>query len=267
MNRDEYRALGKRLLRPERPRLAEARAAVEGVTDAREAWETLVARGFVPDDEVDVSYRKYRRGRGQWAPSPATARDAAVVAADFAAMLTAEELAREFLAAAKAVGVVASERFLWETGWPRSRAAGASVHDALDAAGDAALDAAGDDRMERAGKSVWPMVRAAGFPYEFEDLEGQSAGAEFEEFFASHIAATAGDAWVWADAAKRGLRLAANAKGVAKSARGELVRDLPDPYEPLLALWGTGYGLDRAGEEGVTLVCPRVMAKKGRNPK
>jgi hypothetical protein len=41
---------------PGRPRLPEARTVVIGMTDVREAWEALIARGLVPGPE--------REGRG-----------------------------------------------------------------------------------------------------------------------------------------------------------------------------------------------------------
>jgi len=52
-------ALAKRILRPDQPRLTEAQAAVEGLTDPREAWEVLATRGVIPADWIDAPNRRF----------------------------------------------------------------------------------------------------------------------------------------------------------------------------------------------------------------
>jgi hypothetical protein len=85
--------LGARVLRPARPRLKEARAAVAGVRDPREAWEALAARDLIPMAWVGGAARTFRNG---WKRSAPPTVDAAVMlGADAAGAATAEELVRE----------------------------------------------------------------------------------------------------------------------------------------------------------------------------
>jgi hypothetical protein len=86
-----------RLLRPDRPRLAEAQKVVENLYDAREAWEALAARGLIPMEWVDQDTRSYiidsNEGarRGYFPPS---VRMALSLACDVAMVKAAEEIAR-----------------------------------------------------------------------------------------------------------------------------------------------------------------------------
>lgn len=56
---DGDRSLAARILRPARPGLAAARAAVAGITDPREAWEALAARGIIPLEWVEDPRRDF----------------------------------------------------------------------------------------------------------------------------------------------------------------------------------------------------------------
>lgn len=219
-----------------------------------------MARGFVPHDEVDVAHRRYRRERGRWGPSPPTANDAATVASDFAAMQTAEQLAVEFVAAAHPLGVVAAQRFWWTTDWPRSRPTGTGLHVSTVLLCEDLAALVGDAAMERAGKRVWPVMRASGFAYEFEDRERLPRGAS-EEWFAAGATDAAGYELVWDEAAREGMRLPRRAKAIPKGVRGAPMNELRNPFTPLVALWATGYGIDSANESGLYLVCPRVLVK------
>lgn len=55
-------ALARRVFRPIRPRLAEVRAAIAGIDDPQEAWETLAARGILPANWCDNDARRFRAG-------------------------------------------------------------------------------------------------------------------------------------------------------------------------------------------------------------
>jgi hypothetical protein len=87
-----------RLLRPDRPRLAEAQKIVENVYDAKEAWETLSTRGLIPREWVNRDDRSYvldapdGARRGYFPPS---IRMAVSLACDASNVLLAEELARK----------------------------------------------------------------------------------------------------------------------------------------------------------------------------
>ncbi len=58
----DYAALAERVFRPTLARLTEVRAAIAEITDAREAWETLSARGVLPEEWVDNDARWFRSG-------------------------------------------------------------------------------------------------------------------------------------------------------------------------------------------------------------
>ena len=86
-----------RLLRPDRPRLAEAQKLVENVYDAREAWETLSARGFIPSEWVhrdDRSYLLEAPDGARRAYFPPSLRMALSLACDTANVRAAEEIGR-----------------------------------------------------------------------------------------------------------------------------------------------------------------------------
>lgn len=88
-----------RLLRPDRPRLAEAQKIVENLYDAKEAWEMLCARGLIPREWVGADNRSYvleapdGARRGYFPPS---VRMAISLASDSSNVMLAEELARKF---------------------------------------------------------------------------------------------------------------------------------------------------------------------------
>lgn len=87
-----------RLLRPDRPRLAEAQKLVESLYDAKEAWEILSSRGFIPRDWINRDERSYvleapdGSRRGYFPPS---IRMAISLASDAQNILLAEEVARK----------------------------------------------------------------------------------------------------------------------------------------------------------------------------
>jgi hypothetical protein len=86
-----------RLLRPDRPRLAEAQKVVENLYDAKEAWEALAARGLIPKEWVSQDNRSYvleapdGARRGYFPPS---IRMALSLACDGATAKAAEDIAR-----------------------------------------------------------------------------------------------------------------------------------------------------------------------------
>lgn len=92
-----HRDVYERLLRPDRPRLAEALKIVENLYDAKEAWETLSTRGLVPREWLSRDERSYvldapdGSRRGYFPPS---IRMAVSLACDMNNILAAEEAAR-----------------------------------------------------------------------------------------------------------------------------------------------------------------------------
>jgi hypothetical protein len=55
-------AIARRVLRPRRGGLDAVRAAIEELTDAREAWETLAVRGLIAHEWFESDARSFRAG-------------------------------------------------------------------------------------------------------------------------------------------------------------------------------------------------------------
>lgn len=98
MTPDEF---GASILRPKRPSLDAVTAMVGGAKSAREAWETLAARGHLPFEMVEDPSRRFtassERAKGPWRSHPATVDDVIAFASDLAGVARAEALAREFV--------------------------------------------------------------------------------------------------------------------------------------------------------------------------
>jgi hypothetical protein len=227
-----------RVLRPERPRLALARAVAAGYDDAVAAWEALAASGVIPLAWVGDPGRLFAcldcGGIGTiddetfHAPAahPWSVETAVAFAADPAGVLRAEALAREVVARLAPWGVPQPARVVWRVGAPR---------DATPAALAPPMDAAW-----RAWSAVPRAARLARVPQ--GSLPDGVWGLVDSQFVAAQQ-------WAACAAVDGGTVL-----------RGEPVRfaDLPDPFAPLVALWETGYALDAITAEAVVLVAPEV---------
>lgn len=89
-----------RFLRPYRPRLEEARAAMEGVSSPQEAWEALQNVGLIPESWLDpmrcgFCFRKEGKGNGNIENLPTSVEMAVTVAADALSIQRSFELIRE----------------------------------------------------------------------------------------------------------------------------------------------------------------------------
>jgi hypothetical protein len=282
---NDREALERRMLRPERPRLALARAAVEGLTNPREAWEALATRGLIPDAWVADPSRVFRvarrcaccRGarrvwsgegefatsaecgacsaRGVWfadAPQPATVAACVALAGDAAGLATAEALAREFVARAaprlpaaervvreSAAGPRAAvpwaaftsspARTVWQLGGPFSRPP--RPHPGALLAQAAALALSGRPRAAHEDLP-WPGGRLSGAP-------DSAASALADDLTAA--------CWYWVSVRE----------GVALP-EWRALRDLADPFDPLLEIWRMGYALDAVSHEAFALIAPEA---------
>lgn len=100
-----------RLLRPDRPRLAEALKVVENLYDAKEAWEILATRGFIPREWLNRDDRSYVLEAPDGARRmyfPPSVRMAVSLASDASNVMLAEEIARKY-----ARDVRHPERIVW----------------------------------------------------------------------------------------------------------------------------------------------------------
>lgn len=265
--REGYRALGRRVLRPERARLVEARGAIEGVIDPRAAWETLSARGLVPEGELYAKHRAFRRAEGPWAPCPPTPYDAALVASDSAAMRTAEELAREFLEAARPLGVTAPERFLWEVDREpfddaRQPVGHAVVH-AFAKSVEVLMRHYTPPEYLRVYEPVWGVMEGSELPEE-KGRPGDD-GLPFPFWYSRFAYEQACLERLWSHAAEAKKKLRPSSKSPLAHLRGVSFAEQRNPFTPLLAVWRTGYAVDEVCDEGVVLVCPSVWELRGRS--
>lgn len=250
----ELERLARRILRPDRPRLADARAAVAGISDPREAWEVLATRGLVRDDARPAPHRDFApqpsdvlvltpTGVASWRPqpTPTTVRAAVAIASDPAGIATAEALVCEVRQRLEPWGVPRPRGIRWrieERPW-------------------------GGMAADRPWMPSWPAVHRFGDP----DAVGQQLPGEFwrrwplntrslGRRFAQDLAAHA----EWRRLVARGARVTPTCAAVpvtpGASVVGMAFAALPDPFEPLLAVWGLGYAVDAIAEEVVVLVAP-----------
>lgn len=261
-----------RILRPPGERLAEARAAAEGV-DPQEALESLIARGLLDPAWADDDARclgtaaasNARIPRGTWARllvvdaarPGARAADLPLLvrlASGEPRVLRAESLARELVqrlhpfgleVAVRAVAWASLPRDATDHGlWPVDTATDAALRRALLVVNEAmaTLQAAGKQRValrrhaDRAAHGV-------------ASVQGRRDLTEMERDYVSS-AWEAADAWAVLATANARLPLAAGPRGEHPRAR-----DVPSPFDALVALWDLGYGvLGVDGAAGVVVV-------------
>jgi hypothetical protein len=244
-----------RLGRPERPRLAEARAAVEHCTNPQDAWETLAARGLIPLEWLAPGRRWFLpeyppRNDVQSAMSdrPRSVEDCVAFASDYAAIHAAEALAREMSHALSVWGATAPTILCWRVARRPLIGAFAKpfVTPADAARGALGLDAPAVDAAARV--AVQAILDATG------DLLDVS-----KSLFTSNYAGRA----VYAAARARGLPIRGLVAGsyayhsVPAALVGRTFAEVPDPFEPLFALLALGYSVDDS-EIRLTLNCPAL---------
>jgi hypothetical protein len=268
----DYAALSPRILRPDRPQLHaavgcvvgwdEAQAArwrdaalemlplehlgLRGILDAREAWEAMAARGLIPMEWVGAAERGFLASRAtREEPWPPGVRFAVTLASDPQGIATAEVLAREVAARLAPWGLASPARVVWRV-----------------------------MRDPRAPREVWPaslsnaMRLLPDHPTVRTALEALSRGtsrrpghdwpdALYDARTVVRAAAT------WSALAARGDRAPAwPSDALSPDPRpddleGRPFATLPDPFEPLLILWASGYLL--AQITGDTLLLAREL--------
>lgn len=111
--------------RPARARLAEVRAIVGPLLDAREIWETLATRGVIPSAWLSDENRAFTcvaADGSRRAPFPPTPAACLAIASDIENVITAEAIARELARAAEEP----IERILWRIGQSATISRGSS---------------------------------------------------------------------------------------------------------------------------------------------
>jgi hypothetical protein len=246
----DFDQLAARILRPDRPRLAEAQAAVAGITDPREAWETLAIRDVIPASWVNDPGRKFARAGKHGAPGDLST--AVALAADPEGVAAAEALAVEF---AHRLEVwcpgSASRRVVWRTRGRRhhaNRLRDSSVHQRPAALLEHALTTAAD----RATFNKWlrwrdepPRVVTTAWLLALQDLTRDIALAKLWDH------ATANDWRVPASVPYTG-------PAIPPTLRGAPFAATVAPLDPLLSIWWRGYALAAMTDDALVLVAPAV---------
>jgi len=278
-----------RLYRPTALRAAEAHEAVAGRRNAREAWEALATRGIIPAAWVDDPAREYAVGGGATCAHPPTTGACVLLASDVPGVLRAEALADEALARLRPWELTASGPRRWvflrrgvRVSLEPPRLTGMETIVELVRAftgvprGDVPYDR---EHWWTRLKDQWSEVRALGLATEdASDDAVRAAAAELltppsvlrnDHPTAEGALASLGPvARCWSALRKTSLRLPTRAEltqlGVRLPPAAALptrpgrapprLADLPDPFEPLLALWSLGYALRGSTRTPLALV-------------
>jgi uncharacterized protein (TIGR02996 family) len=260
--RSLIRRLEPRFLEPDRSKLDVLKGRLAGVRSPKEAWARLAAEGFVPSHWAD-GVRLFR--------------------------VTAKELRAGLVAEADIVSLETGAR-------PKSRSLLATHPPSVAACALFACDPIGIERSEalaavaRERLRVWrdppaplaapiPVWRIEGASRASDDegpvemdvpgLRSASVAASRltrrspvqerpERRFRSAVACAAGAA-AWEEAV-RGKGIVRGAPGdshqIPEHLVGRGIDTVPDPFEPLLAIWMLGYGVRRIGENAIVLFAP-----------
>ncbi len=262
--------LGSRVMRPTRAQLKKARAAAAHLKDPREAWEVLATAGLIPESWVGSKERLFRGGWGKAAPPSVEA--AVLFAADAPNVARAEELARECAHRLRALGYAAPVAPVrWHVISPAGNASSLAVEPAwweLGAAARALLGPAFANvrYVPQTDRTSDALFRGASEGRALTDPRlATTRGAELLSRMVDEAMRA-----LWA---ARGWYLAARERAVVRDTEparddapddddawlrppprpsawrraseagwtGREVAELPDPFDPLLQLWGTGY--------------------------
>ena len=236
-------------MRPDRPRLAEARAVVIGLTDVRAAWEALIARSLVPAPSSPYDPGAYRGhgslGHGtEWQPlthtsesrpTPPTIDDAVALASDPEGISRASRLAAEFLARVRPWRREERPEDAPQRVW---RVLKLPASEGL--AADDALAGLYDEMLARIPSGTWSrsVAQAA------QRACGHVTGAVAQRFSVDVVWAMR-----WQMLVARDLRQAVTGLPYA---------EMPDPTGPRMAVWGLGYAIGNISSGGLTMIAPAV---------
>jgi hypothetical protein len=234
------------------------------VTDPREAWELLSSRGVIPDDWVGTNARRFARGLR--AATPPTMGGVVAIASDPEGVLEAERLAREVAGRLNEWGVGRAPRVVWHvddalrwvtSGSVNERAGrvelalpgGEVMHELLSAIGYTVPSVSSGPRWgpRRRGALLQP-VELSGDAELFLEYVGDRNALPIANLLDAH------QAWRAACAADRELTITVPERETGQwVVRNELVRNLPDPFEPLFMLLERGYLLLEVTKRSVQL--------------
>ncbi|PCC68737.1 hypothetical protein SAMN02745121_07434 [Nannocystis exedens] len=250
----DLEALAARVMRPERPALADARAAVAGLVDPRGAWLALAHRGSIPSDWIDAPSRRFAaRSRKREPdeptrqvrlaglhvlPHPARVDDAITVAASARSIGVAEAHARE---AARRIGAAPDVPVVWRIAarWNPTGLRWRRMKNDYDF-----------HILPPAFVRIESGASARRFAYALRRASGMNGGAvgdlRMHEF--------------WRLAATTDARVPESLDALSPWRRyaGRRFADVPNPLDPWIAVWSLGFGIAAIRDDAIVLVAPRV---------
>jgi hypothetical protein len=259
----DHALLAARIMRPKRGDTWPAKKLLRGITDPEAAWTALATllppalatqptRRFQKPFVLPVDATAATPTPGQdLTPSPPTMAACFAVATDAAGILAVEGHAREAMKRLAPWGVRPRENVIWTfvPEWPGADQGGEHVFDAVHMSLQRAAD--GKKKAEiglRASyKSGAQLVTS-----HLSTLGTSVAALQLCQRFID----AAGLASQWQRACELGLPVPPyeHAPGKIVPAAGTPFADLPDPFEPLVALMLLGYWLSGATDDAIVLV-------------
>lgn len=240
----DFARLVKRVLRPVRPGLAAARAAVEGIRAPGAAWGALAAKGVIPAAWVRAPRRWFEGPEGQVQRYPATVDACVAIGADPIGVESVERLALEFAGRLAAAGAGTADKLRWRVGGQltddplarRPLEPTGLLHGMLLGVHENA-----DTTVWEPGGPAWVMhdgVPRRVWPGRGDFTDGAVYGRITREISASEL---------WHSAALYGYRFGDDARSI---------KDLSDPFEPLFEIWLLGYAIDALIGDTLVLLAP-----------
>lgn len=257
--RDLARELPERLGRPRRPRLDAARAAVAGCARSRlAALEALASRGVVPEGWVGDPARRFRTGP-RWA-EPLKSSHAVALAADPEGVLAAEALARDYVRRLRYYDAPALDppAVLWTFRAPRLYARRRNTWGFF-ARRYAGLDARLRDMLwgsELPLDAVPLARRPRGADRSIYTRETSVLFADLRQYALLGVARSRGLGVTTTRVPERWWTLPAAEQQRQTRVEFRRFEELPDPFEPLLAIWRLGYALGPFDRDAIELVAP-----------
>lgn len=251
MTRD-WTDFARHVLLPGRPRLPEARTAVIGMTDVREAWEALVSRDLVPGPERELRgafrdlasplegprWQPLRDDRTETndPPLPESVDAAVALACDPRGIAQAGALALTFAAQSLAWALpsaprVAATRVAWKV-----LAADRWFQHYSDRYRMAMIV----EELARLTGARLPKLACVRDVHAVLDVTGRA--------YAQRVADDVAACELWREAVARDLA----------RPDGSRYGEMPDPTATMIALWSTGYALDHIRDDTVVLVAPAL---------
>jgi hypothetical protein len=230
--------LSETALRPNRAVRDEALAAVRGSQSPRSAWAALASAGVIPNDWVENEQRRFIDLDGSEHAEPTTLSACVALATDVKGILEAEELARKFITRLRPWGTIDSTRLSWKV-WPEPSVLRIVRGEAYVKASTLASDVA---------RGHAPKKKKEGY------------GLLGRRFIEASVQGAQRDAELWRQAQDRDdvVPNTSSYTNAPDPLAGTPIRSLPNPFEPAVELYRTGYAID-GSDERLVLVAPDVV--------